>query len=74
MVLFSFYPFWYKFLFMEGIRFESTITLSLIAVLIILGIAIHLIIPNALNAVVEEKNSDQVSDSVDVSKSVLYIG
>lgn len=44
------------------------ITHRVIAVLIILGIAIHLIIPDALNAVVENENTDQVSDSVDVSK------
>ncbi|HCL01146.1 MAG TPA: hypothetical protein DHW61_01815 [Lachnoclostridium phytofermentans] len=40
----------------------------ILAVLIILGIAIHLIIPNALNVVAGKENISQVYDSVDVSK------
>lgn len=44
----------------------------IIAVLLILGIAVHLIIPNALNVASEKGNNHQVSDSVDTSKLKSY--
>jgi predicted heme/steroid binding protein len=39
-----------------------------ISILIILGIALHLIIPNALNTIASQENTNQQSDSIDVSK------